>query len=164
MNTLIIILLVALVAIQISQLNKITKLTNEVKALRSERNATINPPINKVDEVVMDESNAEAVEPIAEERSVAMEVAEPTPVVVEKIEEVAEPIVEEREDEPAPTKERAEEVAEPVIEEVKPAAKVEEPKAFKPKKERKEISSEDILFWTILGVIAVLGIFFAIAL
>lgn len=33
-----------------------------------------------------------------------------------------------------------------------------------PKKERKSLNSEDILFWTILGVIAALGIFFAIAL
>lgn len=166
MNTLIIILLVALVAIQISQLKKITKLTREVEALRSERNTTINPPINKVDEVVMDESNAEAVEPVAEEHTVAMEVAEPTPVVVEKIEEptpavevVAEVVAEPEKEEPT-----TEVVAEPVIEEVKPAAKVEEPKAFKPKRERKEISSEDILYWTILGVIAALSIFFAIAL
>lgn len=163
MNTLIIILLVALVAIQISQLNKITKLTNEVEALRSERNATINPPINKVDEVVMDESNAEAVEPIAEERTVAMNVVEPTAVVVEKIEEptpavekVTEVVAEPEKEEPT-----TEVVAEPVAEEPKPAEK---PKAKKAKKERKEISSEDILYWTILGVIAALSIFFAIAL
>ena len=170
MNTLIIILLVALVAIQISQLKKITKLTREVEALRSERNTTINPPINKVDEVVMDESNAEAVEPVAEEHTVAMEVAEPTAVVVEKIEEPA-PAVEKVAEvaaevvaEPEKEETTTEVVAEPVIEEVKPAAKVEEPKAFKPKRERKEISSEDLLYWTILGVIAVLSIFFAIAL
>lgn len=156
MNTLIIILLVALVAIQISQLNKITKLTNEVEALRSERNFNTETT----------HKNREAVEPIAEEHTVAMEVAEPTPVVVEKIEEptpavevVAEVVAEPEKEEPT-----TEVVAEPVIEEVKPAAKVEEPKAFKPKRERKEISSEDLLYWTILGVIAVLGIFFAIAL
>ena len=88
------------------------------------------------------------------------------------VEEIAEEITEPEESEPIEeavaeveaVTEEVEPVAEPVIEEVKPAAKVEEPKAFKPKKERKEISSEDILFWTILGVIAVLGIFFAIAL
>ena len=91
------------------------------------------------------ERNAKAeVKPVAEEHSAAIEVAEPSPAA----EEIATPIVEA--------------VAEP--EKAEPVVEVKEPKAEKPKKERKEISSEDILFWTILGVIAVLGIFFAIAL
>ena len=97
------------------------------------------------------ERNTKAeVKPVAENKSVAMETTEPAPAA----EEIATPIVEavaEPEPEPEP------EQAEPVVE-------AKESRAEKPKKERKEISSEDILFWTILGVIAVLGIFFAIAL
>ena len=150
MNTLIIIILVAVVALRIIQIKKITKLTREVEALRDERN-------------INTEVEAEAIESVAEERTVAMNVAEPTPVVAEKIEEptpaveeVAEVVAEPEKEEPT-----TEVVAEPVAEEPKPAEK---PKAKKTKKERKEISSEDILYWTILGVIAALSIFFAIAL
>lgn len=150
MNTLIIIILVAVVALQFIQLKKITKLTREVEALRDERN-------------INTEVEAEAIESVAEERTVAMNIVEPTAVVVEKIEEptpaveeVAEVVAEPEKEEPT-----TEAVAEPVAEEPKPAEK---PKAKKAKKERKEISSEDILYWTILGVIAALSIFFAIAL
>ena len=50
----------------------------------------------------------------------------------------------------------------PAISEAKSDITNKEPEA--PKKERKSLSSEDILFWTILSVIAALGIFFAIAL
>lgn len=50
----------------------------------------------------------------------------------------------------------------PAISDAKSDTTNKEPEA--PKKERKSLSSEDILFWTILGVIAALGIFFAIAL
>lgn len=84
------------------------------------------------------------VKPAAENKSVAMETTEPAHAVEEIIAPIVEAVTE-------PEK------AEPVVE-------VKEPRAEKPKKERKEISSEDILFWTILGVTAALGIFFAIAL
>ena len=93
------------------------------------------------------ERNTKAeVKPVAEEHNAAIEVAEPASAT----EEIATPIVEA--------------VAEPEPEKAEPVVEEKEPRAEKPKKERKEISSEDILFWTILGVIAVLGIFFAIAL
>ena len=96
------------------------------------------------------ERNAKAeVKPVAEDKSVAMETTEPAHTVEEIIAPIVEPVAE-------PVAEEAEK-AEPVVED-------KEPKAEKPKKERKEISSEDILFWTILGVTAALGIFFAIAL
>lgn len=91
------------------------------------------------------ERNTKAeVKPVAEDKSVAMETTEPAHAVEEIIAPIVEAVTE-------PEK------AEPVVE-------VKEPRAEKPKKERKEISSEDILFWTILGVTAALGIFFAIAL
>ena len=91
------------------------------------------------------ERNTKAeIKPSAEDKSVAMETTEPAHAVEEIIAPIVEAVTE-------PEK------AEPVVE-------VKEPKAEKPKKQRKEISSEDILFWTILGTIAVLGIFFAIAL
>ena len=93
------------------------------------------------------ERNTKAeVKPAAEDKSVTMETTEPAHAVEEIIAPIVEAVTE-----PEPEK------AEPVIE-------VKEPRAEKPKKERKEISSEDILFWTILGVTAALGIFFAIAL
>ena len=50
----------------------------------------------------------------------------------------------------------------PTVSETKSDITNKEPEA--PKKERKSLSSEDILYWTILGIIAALGIFFAIAL
>ena len=50
----------------------------------------------------------------------------------------------------------------PTVSETKSDITNKEPEA--PKKERKSLNSEDILFWTILGIIAALGIFFAIAL
>ena len=91
------------------------------------------------------ERNTKAeIKPSAEDKSVAMETTEPAHAVEEIIAPIVEAVTE-------PEK------AEPVVE-------VKEPRAEKPKKERKEISSEDILFWTILGVTAALGIFFAIAL
>ena len=94
---------------------------------------------------LQDERNTKTeVKPVAENKSVAMETTEPAHAVEEIIAPIVEAVTE-------PEK------AEPVVE-------VKEPKAEKPKKQRKEISSEDILFWTILGTIAVLGIFFAIAL
>ena len=153
MNTLIIIILVAVVALQFIQLKKITKLTHELEALRDERN-------------INTEVEAEAVEPIAEERTVAMNIVEPTAVVAEKIEEPTPAVEEVTEVVAEPEKEEpiTEAVAEPVAEEPKPAEKPKAKKAKKAKKERKEISSEDILYWTILGVIAALSIFFAIAL
>ena len=93
------------------------------------------------------ERNTKAeVKPVAENKSVAMETTEPAHAV----EEIIAPIVEA--------------VTEPEPEKAEPVVEVKEPRAEKPKKERKEISSEDILFWTILGVTAALGIFFAIAL
>ena len=150
MNTLIIIILVAVVALQFIQIKKITKLTREVEALRDERN-------------INTEVEAEAIEPVAKERTVAMNIVEPTTVVVEKVEEPT-PAVEEFAEvvaEPEKEEPTTEVVAEPVAEEPKPTEK---PKAKKAKKERKEIGSEDILYWTILGVIAALSIFFAIAL
>ena len=58
--------------------------------------------------------------------------------------------------------EPCEAIEEPTVSEAKSDITNKEPEA--PKKERKSLSSEDILFWTILGVIAALGIFFAIAL
>jgi hypothetical protein len=88
-----------------------------------------------------------------------MNVVEPTAVVAEKIEEPTPAVEEVAEVVAEPEKE--EPIAEVVAEEPKPTEK---PKAKKAKKERKEISSEDILYWTILGVIAALSIFFAIAL
>ena len=58
--------------------------------------------------------------------------------------------------------EPCEAIEEPTVSEAKSDITNQEPEA--PKKDRKSLSSEDILFWTILGVIAALGIFFAIAL
>ena len=96
---------------------------------------------------LQDERNTKTeVKPVAENKSVAMETTEPAPAV----EEIIAPIVEA--------------VTEPEPEKAEPVVEVKESRAEKPKKERKEISSEDILFWTILGVTAALGIFFAIAL
>ena len=98
-------------------------------------------------EALQGERNTKAeVKPAAEDKSVAMETTEPAHAV----EEIIAPIVEA--------------VTEPEPEKAEPVVEVKEPRAEKPKKEHKEISSEDILFWTILGVTAALGIFFAIAL
>ena len=58
--------------------------------------------------------------------------------------------------------EPCEAIEEPAVSEAKSDITNKEPEALK--KERKSLSSEDILFWTILGVIVALGIFFAIAL
>lgn len=58
--------------------------------------------------------------------------------------------------------EPCEAIEEPTVSETKSDTTNKEPAASK--KERKSLNSEDILFWTILGVIAALGIFFAIAL
>ena len=87
MNTLIIIILVAVVALQIIQLKKITKLTREVEALRDERN--INTEATH--------KTAEDIEPVADERTMAMNVVEPTPAVEEVAEVAAEPEKEEPE-------------------------------------------------------------------
>ena len=53
-------------------------------------------------------------------------------------------------------------IEEPTVSEAKSDTTNKEPEASK--KEDNRLNSEDILFWTILGVIAALGIFFAIAL
>ena len=58
--------------------------------------------------------------------------------------------------------EPCEAIEKPAISEAKSDTTNKEPEASK--KEGKNLSSEDILFWTILGIIATLGIFFAIAL
>lgn len=153
-----IILIVAiafLAVLQFAQLIKIVRLTKEVMSLR---NMLIN---NTVKATPADEPTAEAMpaaEPLVETpREMALETTTTTEPVTElKVEEpastdevpvpsIVETPVPEAKEEPAPAVEAKEEPA-------------------KPKATKREISSENLVFWTIIIVIAAVSIFFAIAL
>lgn len=141
MNVLIIILIVVILVVgilQIVQLKTMSQLWREIELLRQELNA-------------QDGAHDAVIEPTQPTETMTTQVAEPAPMVVEA--------------QCDKTKSTADEPASEAKVEAKTEDKAVVTVAPEPaKKERKTVGSEDILFWTILGVIAALSIFFAIAL